>query len=120
MLRLRRKRDIERTFQEGRRFYSPSAILHARRRHPQEGLASAPRLAVVAGRRFRSAVVRNRARRILREACRLALANTQAPWDLLLVARPHVLTLPPPARLQAVTELLRQADIPAEKAVVRV
>jgi len=120
MLRLRRKRDIERAFQEGRRFYSPSAVLHARLRHPQEELASAPRLAIVAGRRFRSAVVRNRARRVLRETCRLALANTEAPWDLLLVARPQVLTLPPPGRLRAVTELLRQAGILAEKAVVRV
>ncbi len=120
MLRLRRKSDIERTFQQGRRFYSPSVILHARRRDRQEGLASAPRLTVIAGRHFRTAVARNRARRVLREACRLALANTEAPWDLLLVARAQVLTLPPAVRLQAITELLRQAGILAEKAVAGV
>ncbi len=115
MLRLRRETDIERTFQQGRRFYSPSAVLHARRREPQEEPPSLPRLTVIAGRHFPIAVARNRARRLLREICRLALADTQAAWDLVLVARPLLLTLSPAVRRQAITELLHQAGILAGK-----
>ena len=116
MLRLRREHDIHRTFQEGQRFYSPSAVLHARRRDPQEQLPRLPRLAVIAGRRFRTAVARNRARRLLREACRWALADVRGSWDLVFLARPKVLVLPFPARLEAVSALLRRADVLTEKA----
>lgn len=120
MLRLRRKADIERTFQQGQRFYCPSAVLHARRRDPQDGLTPVARLSVIAGRHFPTAVARNRARRLLREACRLALADAEAPWDLILLARPRVLTLSSAARLQAITELLRQAAVLAGKVVAAV
>ena len=120
MLRLRRKGDIQRGFQHGRRLYSPSVILHARRREPEEALPPLPRVAVVAGRQFPNAVARNRARRVLREACRLALAGAPAPWDLILVARTQVLTLSPEARNQAVADLLRQAGALAEQAVAAV
>lgn len=120
MLRLRRKSDIRTSFHQGRRFYSPAVILHARRRDPEEPLPPLARVAVIAGRRFPNAVARNRARRVLREACRLALGESPAPWDLVLVARPEVLVLSHEARLQAVTELLRQAGALAEQAVVAV
>jgi ribonuclease P protein component len=117
MLPLRRKGDIQRGFHQGRRLYSPAVILHARRREPQEPLPPLPRLAVVAGRQFPNAVARNRARRVLREACRLALGGAPAPWDLILVARPQLLTLSPQARTQAVADLLRQAGALVEQAV---
>ena len=111
MLRLRRKNDIRRSLQEGRRIHSPCIVLHARRRGPDEELPPLPRLAVVAGRRFRTAVARNRARRVLRESSRLALAGGEAPWDLVVVARPQVLALSFPDRLNAITELLREARV---------
>ncbi len=111
MLRLRRKSDIHRSLQEGRRFHSPCFVLHARRRGLDEELAPLPRLAVVAGRRFRTAVARNRARRVLRETSRLALAGGEAPWDLVIVARPQVLALSFPDRLNVITELLREARV---------
>jgi ribonuclease P protein component len=117
MLRLRRKSDIQRGFDQGRRLYSPAVVLHARRREPAEPLPPLPRLAIIAGRRFPNAVARNRARRVLREACRLALAGAPAPWDLILVARPQLLTLSPQARRHAVADLLGQAGALAQEAV---
>ena len=116
MLRLRRESDIRRSLQEGRRFHSPCVVLHARRRGPDEELPPLPRLAVVAGRRFRTAVARNRARRVLRESSRVALADGEAPWDLVVVARPQVLALPFPDRLNAMAELLGEAGVLGEKA----
>lgn len=111
MLRLRRKADIERTFEEGARCYSASVVLHARRREVQEGVGTLPRLSVIAGKRFRTAVARNRARRVLREACRAALGDGEGYWDLVLLARPGVLSLPAGARLEAVAGLLRRAGV---------
>jgi len=112
---LRRKSDLHRTLQEGRRFHGRLAVLHARRRDPNEE-PTGPRLAVIAGRRFPTAVTRNRARRLLREACRVVLAGSLAPWDLVFVLRPEALELPYPARLETVSTLLHQAGVLAEKA----
>jgi len=112
---LRRKGDLDRLFSEGQRFHSAAAVLHARRREPEEG-PPAPRVAVSAGRRFRGAVARNRARRILREACRVALRDRGMAWDLILVARPGVLELAYGDRLNLITDLLQRAGVLGGKA----
>jgi len=39
------------------------------------------------------------------------LTDIDAPWDLVLIARPKALTLSFPERRQALTHLLQQADI---------
>jgi ribonuclease P protein component len=108
---LRRKTDIKRALQEGRRFHSPQAVLHARRRGGEDGAAVGIRLTVVAGRRFANAVSRNRARRIVREAGRELLRDQEGPWDLLLVARPNALEQPSSDRRQTLAELFRQAGV---------
>ncbi len=107
---LRRSKDIQRTFQEGVRAYSPWAVLHARRRGEDEALSD-PRLAVIAGKRFRRAVPRNRARRLLRETARVLLGPRPAPWDLLLVARTTILDSTFPERLAALQEMFRKAGV---------
>jgi len=107
--RLRRKTDLDRVFREGRRFYSPWTLLQARPRSADEDLPPGPRLAVVAGKRFRKAVTRNRARRLLREACRAAIEEPPGEWDLLLIARPEVLNVPFAELVQAISDLLCQA-----------
>jgi ribonuclease P protein component len=114
--RLRRKGDIQRVFREGRRFLLPWAVIHARRRDPEEHIPALTRVTVIAGRRFPTAVVRNRAKRILREACRAALGHVQTPWDVLLVARPEVLGAPYSERVPAIADALRQAGVIPEKA----
>ena len=115
VLSLRRKRDLDRLFSEGRRVHSAAVVLHARRREAEEG-PPMPRVAVMAGRRFSTAVARNRARRVLREACRIALGERRVSWDLILVARPEALQLPHSARLDLITELLHQAGVLEGKA----
>lgn len=113
--RLHRKSDIQRVFREGRRFHAPSAVLHARPRSAQEGVPPGCRLAVVAGRQFRTAVARSRARRLLREASRLLLRETESNWDLVLVARVDVLSRARESRLADLAKLLRDANVLCER-----
>ena len=94
---------------------APCAVLHARRRSREEEPHSGPRLAVVAGKRFPNAVARNRARRLLREMTRSALAGGAASWDLILVARTELLESSHPARLAMVLDLLRKARVLDER-----
>jgi ribonuclease P protein component len=114
VLSLRRRKDIDRAFQEGARVSSRWAVLHARRRGEDEAVPPVPRLAVIAGRRFANAVARNRARRLLRETCRVVLGRRPAPWDLVLVARTEVLESTPPERLAAIRKLFDNAGVLAE------
>ncbi len=51
---------------------------------------TAPRLGVVTGRRLGSAVVRSRARRLLRESFRIHQPQLRQPLDLVLIARPSI------------------------------
>jgi len=77
--------------------------------------SASPRIAVIAGRRFRSAVARNRARRLLREACRALLRDADRPWDLLFVARTALLDSGHQHRLHALSEMLSDAGVIAHR-----
>jgi ribonuclease P protein component len=118
--RLRRKNDLDRVFREGRRFSCPWAVLQARGRTAEEQQAAGLRVAVVAARGFPTAVARNRARRLLRESCRVALGEAGGRWDLVLVARREVLSVPFAARVEALSALLREAGVLGEKAAAAV
>ncbi|MCS7337722.1 MAG: ribonuclease P protein component [Verrucomicrobiae bacterium] len=85
-MRLRSGTDFKRIKLEGRRVATGCLVLNWV--HP--GPAGYTRFAVVAGNKLGSAVVRNRARRLLREAFRLHQHELAAPVDLLLVARPSI------------------------------
>ncbi len=94
------------------------AVVHARRRSGEESTQSGPRLTVIAGRSFPTAVARNRARRILREAGRVLLRDTHDSWDLVLVGRPEALDQPYEARLQTLADLFGRAGVLPEKAAI--
>ncbi len=105
---LRSKKDIHKAFEEGVRVYSPWAVLHARRR---EEPPSGPRLGIIASKRVGGAVARNRARRLLRETSRRLLPGQDAPWDVLLVARPTVLQTTFPERLRTLRGMFEKAGV---------
>ena len=80
--RLRRRGEFERVFQAGRRAHGRYlTIVAATRSEPET------RLGIVASRKIGGAVVRNRAKRLIREAFRHAVGPRSAT-DLVVIAKP--------------------------------
>jgi len=69
------------------------------------------RVGVAAGKRVGSAVARNRAKRLMREAMRQYYPRVRAGWDLLLIARASMAPVKMQAVAAALELLLRQADL---------
>lgn len=82
-MRIKQGRDFSRVRQDGQRLVHGCLIANWRKL-PAE---SAHRLGVVTSAKIGNAVIRNRARRLLREAFRLHQHDLTQPVDLVLVAR---------------------------------
>jgi len=82
-MRIKQGRDFSRARREGRRMVTGCLIANWRRQ--EEG--SVPRLGVVTSAKIGNAVVRGRARRLLREVFRLHQHDLAQPLDLVLIAR---------------------------------
>jgi len=107
--RLLAKRDFDRVFTAGRRAFARGLVVYVDR-----SPSGWPRLGLVTGRRFGNAVARNRARRLLREAFRIASPDL-APLDI--VALPQAGSFPDhPAAVQTA---LREAVSRAARAPAR-
>jgi ribonuclease P protein component len=84
--RIKGGRDFARVRQEGGRLAQGCVIANWRRLSTGAG----SRLGVVTSRKLGGAVVRNRARRLLRESFRLHQQELAEPVDLVLVARASI------------------------------
>lgn len=81
--RLKRRREFLRVAGKGSRAARPSLVLQA-----LPGTVGPLRVGFTATKKLGNAVVRNRAKRRLREAARLTLGeNTPQGWDLVLIGR---------------------------------
>lgn len=88
--RLKRRSEFLHAAREGRKVGRGTLVLQALPRQD-----TATRLGFTATKKIGGAVVRNRAKRRLREISRLALAASPAPgWDLVLIARDGTATCP--------------------------
>ena len=83
---IKQGRDFRRVRQSGERLVCGCLIANWQRLRAE----AASRLGVITSSRIGGAVVRNRARRLLREAFRLHQYDLSAPVDLVLVARPSI------------------------------
>lgn len=83
--RLRHAADVAQVNQRGRRWSQPLVVLLVLDR--SEDIRPPSRFAFVASRRVGSAVVRNRAKRRLREIVRLHLPEIKPGLDCLVIAR---------------------------------
>ncbi|WP_420632295.1 ribonuclease P protein component [Candidatus Leptofilum sp.] len=104
--RLSRSADVARVRQQGRTFRHPLCILLVK--SAETGVS---RFAFIASKRVGKAVVRNRARRLLREAVRLHLGSIQPGWDCVWIARPHLPSASFAEVETAVLQLLTQAKL---------
>jgi ribonuclease P protein component len=84
--RIKQGRDFRRVRQGGERLVCGCLIANWQRLRAE----AASRLGVITSSRIGGAVVRNRARRLLREAFRLHQHDLSAPVDLVLVARASI------------------------------
>jgi ribonuclease P protein component len=73
------------------------------------------RFGLATGRRLGGAVVRNRVRRRLREGLRSMAASFQPGWDILIVARPALVTADYKAIVEALDRLLGRAGVLGDK-----
>lgn len=110
--RLCRKSDFARLRRHGQRFSHPLAVLIV---SAQEALTAESlrhgRFAFSANKRVGNAVRRNRAKRLLREAVRLHLAEIKPRSDCLFVARPQTALAGFADVEAAVVHLLRLAKL---------
>jgi len=84
--RLKHSAEIRRVYRQGQRRHHPLLTLYAAR--AATGAAAQPsRFAVSINRRVGNAVVRNRGKRLVREAIRAHLEAIEPGWDCLFVAR---------------------------------
>jgi ribonuclease P protein component len=102
--RLTGSADFQRVRRTGKAYAHPLVILMT----CPNGL-DLSRFGITAGRRVGGAVVRNRAKRLLREAVRPHVARARPGWDIVLIARPGLLTAPWSTLADAVDHLMQQS-----------
>lgn len=104
--RLKSEAEVQRVWQEGRAFAHPLLILRVRANGAPQS-----RAAFVVGKKIGNAVLRNRARRRLREALRVRFPRVAGGYDLVLIGRSKINDVPFAELSQAVDELLRRARL---------
>ena len=104
--RLTRSQDFKRVRQSGKSYAHPLIVLIAQANDEMK-----IRVGVAAGRTVGSAVKRNRAKRLLREAMRPLIPSLSSGWDLILIARPALAVSTLNATHQALLNLLGRAHL---------
>jgi len=85
--RVRKRPDFKRIQSQGRRIYTAHFVLLIRARSPSESAVKSARVGVTVSRRVGSAVVRNRAKRLVREAFRATRDLWDEDLDLVVIVR---------------------------------
>ena len=105
--RLSRSEDFKRVRRTGKSYAHPLVVLVAQVNEASTHV----RVGVAAGKTTGTAVHRNRAKRLLREALRPYLASLASGWDLVLIARPALVTATLEETRIALLTLLKRAQI---------
>ena len=118
--RLTHSEDFKRVRRSGKSYAHPLVVLivqaHDKRSSPvdkRSGSVDQPyvKVGVTAGRTVGTAVYRNRAKRLLREAMRPLLPNIASGLDLILIARPGLVSATLEETRRALLTLLQRAQI---------
>jgi ribonuclease P protein component len=109
LARLRTRGDFERVRRDGKAWSHRLLVLVA---CPNE--LGATRVGVAAGKKLGNAVVRNRAKRLMREAVRQRAPKLASGWDLILIGRAAIVPVKLADVADALDWLLRQAGLVSE------
>ena len=104
--RLTRSEDFKRVRRSGKSYAHPLVVLIVQP-HDQPRV----KVGVAAGRTVGTAVYRNRAKRLLREAMRTLIPSIASGLDLILIARPGLVTATLEDTQRALVNLLQRAQI---------
>ena len=104
--RLTRSEDFKRVRRSGKSYAHPLVVLIV-----QNNNQPRVKIGVAAGRTVGTAVYRNRAKRLLREAIRTLLPNIGSGFDLILIARPGLVSATLEDTRRALLNLLQRARI---------
>ena len=104
--RLTRSEDFKRVRRSGKSYAHPLVVLIVQV-HGQPRV----KVGVAAGRTVGTAVYRNRAKRLLREAMRPLIPNIAPGLDLILIARPGLASASLEETRQALLTLLQRANV---------
>ncbi len=104
--RLTRSEDFKRVRRFGKSYAHPLLVLVV-----QASDEATLRVGVAAGRTVGTAVKRNRAKRLLREALRTLIPSLTTGWDILLIARPALVSCNVFEVREALLTLLRRAEL---------
>jgi ribonuclease P protein component len=105
--RLSRSEDFKRVRRTGKSYAHPLVVLVAQ----ASDANSRVRVGVAAGKTTGTAVHRNRAKRLLREAMRPLIPSVASGWDLILIARPALVSASLEDTRSALTSLLQRASL---------
>ncbi len=117
--RLSRSEDFKRVRRTGRSYAHPLVVLVAQANHSSQHL----KIGIAAGKTTGSAVHRNRAKRLLREAMRTFIPsiahhhnladrpNDVSGWDLILIARPALVSATLSDARSALESVFKRAGI---------
>jgi len=104
--RLTRSEDFKRVRRSGKSYAHPLIVLIV-----QKSGQPRLRIGVAAGRTVGTAVTRNRAKRMLREAIRLLIPNIASGLDLILIARSGLASASLEETREALLGLMKRAQI---------
>jgi ribonuclease P protein component len=105
--RLSRSEDFKRVRRTGKSYAHPLVVLVAQASETKEHL----KVGIAAGKTTGTAVHRNRAKRLLREAMRTLIPSIASGWDLVLIARPALVTSTLTDTRSALMNVLQRAKL---------
>ena len=103
---IKKNHEFRRMYSRGKSAVSPAMVVYCRKNQLGHN-----RLGITVSTKLGCAVVRNRARRRLRETFRLSSPHLKEGYDIVLVARSRVLTAPFPALLDTFRRLCGKLEI---------
>jgi ribonuclease P protein component len=111
--RLTRSEDFKRVRRSGKSYAHPLVVLIVQIHDQRNNPVDQPRvkIGVAAGRTVGTAVHRNRAKRLLREAMRSLIPNISSNLDVILIARPGLVTATLEETRRALLILMERAKI---------
>jgi ribonuclease P protein component len=111
--RLTRSEDFKRVRRSGKSYAHPLVVLIVQTHDKRSSPVDQPRvkIGVAAGRTVGTAVTRNRAKRLLREAMRPLIPSIASSLDLILIARPGLVSATLEETRRALLNLLQRAQI---------